>query len=135
MAALFVLALAARWPYLQLLPHFTDEINEVMTALKISRGQAWPLTAQETYFGPIHLYIIGEQIRGGPVIVAAGHSARDVWSWMLDAGATAELRPIHIGARIEHPQRLIDEGLYGGPRGDLPPATYRFPIQNPRDSR
>ncbi len=58
-AALFVLALAARWPYLQLLPHFTDEINEVMTALKISRGQAWPLTAQETYFGPIHLYIIG----------------------------------------------------------------------------
>ena len=68
----------------------------------------------------------GEQIRGGPVIVAAGHSARDVWSWMLDAGATAELRPIHIGARIEHPQRLIDEGLYGGPRGDLPPASYRF---------
>ena len=47
-AALFALALVVRWPYLQLLPHFTDEINEVMTALKISRGQAFPLTAQET---------------------------------------------------------------------------------------
>lgn len=68
----------------------------------------------------------GEELRGGPVIVAAGHSARDVWRWMLEAGASAEQRPIHIGARVEHPQRLIDEGLYGAPRGDLPPASYRL---------
>lgn len=68
----------------------------------------------------------GEELRGGPVIVAAGHSARDVWAWMLEAGAEADLRPIHVGARVEHPQRLIDEGLYGGPRGDLPPASYRL---------
>lgn len=68
----------------------------------------------------------GEEIRGGPVIVAAGHSARDVWAWMLSAGARAELRPIHVGARVEHPQRVVDEGMYGGPRGELPPASYRL---------
>ena len=76
----------------------------------------------------------GELLRGGPVIVAAGHSARDVWAWMLEAGAQAEQRPIHIGARIEHPQRLIDQGLYGGPRGDLPPASYRL-TSRPSDGR
>ena len=68
----------------------------------------------------------GEEIRGGPVIVATGHSARDVWQAMLDAGAAAEVRPIHVGARIEHPQRLVDEARYGGARGELPPASYRL---------
>jgi len=68
----------------------------------------------------------GEILRASPVIVAAGHSARDVWDWMLAAGAQAELRPIHVGARVEHPQRLIDEAMYGGPRGELPPASYRL---------
>ena len=68
----------------------------------------------------------GEEIRGGPVLVATGHSARDIWKAMLAAGAQAELRPIHVGARIEHPQKLIDAGRYGGPRGDLPPASYRL---------
>jgi len=68
----------------------------------------------------------GEVIRGGPVIVATGHSARDVWQAMLDAGAAAEVRPIHVGARVEHPQRLVDEARYGAARGDLPPASYRL---------
>ena len=68
----------------------------------------------------------GEEIRGGPVLVATGHSARDIWKAMLAAGAQAELRPIHVGARIEHPQKLIDAGRYGGPRGELPPASYRL---------
>ncbi|MEC7948567.1 MAG: FAD-binding protein, partial [Myxococcota bacterium] len=68
----------------------------------------------------------GDVLRGGPVIVATGHSARDVWQAMLDAGAAAEVRPIHVGARVEHPQRLVDEARYGGPRGELPPASYRL---------
>ncbi len=73
----------------------------------------------------------GEALRGGPVIVATGHSARDVWAAMLDAGAAAEQRPIHVGARIEHPQRIIDEARYGTERGDLPAASYRL-TSNPR---
>ena len=74
------------------------------------------------------------ELRGAPVLVATGHSARDVWQAMLDAGAAAVRRPIHIGARVEHPQKLIDEARYGGPRGDLPPASYRL-TSNPTDAR
>jgi uncharacterized FAD-dependent dehydrogenase len=73
----------------------------------------------------------GEVLRGGPVIVATGHSARDTWAAMLEAGAAAEQRPIHIGARVEHPQRLIDAARYGGARGELPPASYRLTSHPP----
>ncbi len=73
----------------------------------------------------------GEELRGGPVLMATGHSARDTWQALIDAGAAAEQRPIHVGARVEHPQRLIDEARYGGPRGELPPASYRLSSRPP----
>ena len=47
----------------------------------------------------------GSVLMGGPIIVATGHSARDTWEWLLEAGVSAEPRPGNIGARIEHPQR------------------------------
>ncbi|MFN7147265.1 MAG: NAD(P)/FAD-dependent oxidoreductase, partial [Myxococcota bacterium] len=68
----------------------------------------------------------GEEIVGGPVIVATGHSARDTMRALLEAGAVAELRPIAIGARVEHPQALVDAARYPGGRGELPPASYRL---------
>jgi len=73
----------------------------------------------------------GAEWTGSCVLMATGHSARDVWKMMLDAGARAVQRPIHIGARVEHPQKLIDLARYGSPRGDLPPASYRL-TSNPR---
>ncbi|MEL6345959.1 MAG: FAD-dependent protein [Myxococcota bacterium] len=68
----------------------------------------------------------GDLLRGGPVIMATGHSARDTWEMMIRAGAAAVVRPIRIGARVEHPQKLIDAARYGQPRGELPPASYRL---------
>jgi uncharacterized protein len=69
----------------------------------------------------------GEELLGGPVLVAHGHSARDTTAMLVRCGAKAELRPIAIGARIEHPQSLIDIARYGSSRGDdLPPASYRL---------
>lgn len=69
----------------------------------------------------------GEEIRRGPVLVAAGHSARDTATFMVRAGAPAEPRAIAIGARVEHPQVLVDRAQYGRTdRGDLPPASYRL---------
>ncbi len=63
----------------------------------------------------------------GPVILATGHSARDVYE-MLDAmGATLEPKGIAIGVRLEHPQQLIDRIRYHSPQGRgkfLPPAEY-----------
>ncbi|MBA2322351.1 MAG: FAD-binding protein, partial [Deltaproteobacteria bacterium] len=78
----------------------------------------------------------GTTERGTAVIVGTGHSARDAVEMMLAAGAAAEPRGIAVGARIEHPQALIDRGRYQREdRGDLPPATYRLahhPSSGPR---
>lgn len=73
----------------------------------------------------------GSEVRGVAVILGTGHSARDTWAMLLRAGAVAEQRPIHIGARVEHPQKLIDAARYGGPRGELPPASYRLTSRPP----
>ena len=75
----------------------------------------------------------GQEILGTTVIMATGHSARDSWRMMIDAGAHAIPRPIRIGARVEHPQKLIDMGRYGSPRGELPPASYRFVSHPPNE--
>ena len=56
--ALFAVALAVRWPYLQRLPHFTDEVNEVRLSLAIARGETFPLMPKDKYFGPLHTYIV-----------------------------------------------------------------------------
>lgn len=76
----------------------------------------------------------GSQELGDVVVMATGHSARDSWQIMLEAGAQAEQRSIRIGARIEHPQKLIDKGRYGCERGDLPPASYRL-VSNPTNNK
>ncbi|MBT3223676.1 MAG: FAD-binding protein, partial [Proteobacteria bacterium] len=69
----------------------------------------------------------GEMVRGHPVLVAHGHSAPDTCEMLLRARVGARARPLAVGARIEHPQRLIDEGQYKtADRGPLPPATYRL---------
>ena len=69
----------------------------------------------------------GEEIHRAPVIVAAGHSARDTGTRLVEVGAVAEARSIAVGARVEHPQALIDRAQYGNDdRGDLPAASYRL---------
>ena len=77
----------------------------------------------------------GEELRRAPVIVAAGHSARDTYEVLIRAGAAAEARTISIGARIEHPQELIDRARYKGQRGELPPASYRLTWKPKRGRR
>ena len=65
------------------------------------------------------------------VILATGHSARDIFE-MLDAqGMLIEAKPFAIGVRIEHPQALIDSIQYHcALRGDyLPPASYSLVAQ------
>ena len=74
----------------------------------------------------------GRSFTGSVVLLATGHSARDVWEFLAAVGVRMEQRPIHIGARIEHPQKLIDLARYGAPRGDLPPASYRLTSNPPK---
>lgn len=63
----------------------------------------------------------------GPVILATGHSARDVYAMLNDSGITIEPKGIAVGVRLEHPQTLIDRIQYHSPEGRgrfLPPAEY-----------
>lgn len=63
----------------------------------------------------------------GPVILATGHSARDIYTMLLDSGVTLEPKGLAIGVRLEHPQELIDRLRYHSPQGRgryLPAAEY-----------
>ncbi|MDE6534631.1 MAG: FAD-binding protein [Muribaculaceae bacterium] len=63
----------------------------------------------------------------GPVILATGHSARDVYRFLLSAGVTLEPKGLAVGVRLEHPQELIDRLQYHSPKGRgkyLPAAEY-----------
>ncbi|HMC93546.1 MAG TPA: FAD-binding protein [Polyangia bacterium] len=70
----------------------------------------------------------GGEIPAEVVVLAVGHSARAVYGWALSAGIAMVRKPIAVGVRIEHPQRLIDEIQYGDAAGHpkLPPAFYEL---------
>ena len=73
----------------------------------------------------------GKSFRG-PVILATGHSARDVYYYLHDTGVLLESKGIAVGVRLEHPQQLIDSIQYHNPHGRgkyLPAAEYSFVTQ------
>ena len=68
----------------------------------------------------------------GPVILATGHSARDVYSYLYNAQIPMEAKGIAVGVRLEHPQQLIDQIQYHRKEGRgkyLPAAEYSFVTQ------
>jgi uncharacterized FAD-dependent dehydrogenase len=70
----------------------------------------------------------GETIGARAVVLAVGHSARDVTRWLHDAGVPLTAQPVAVGVRLEHPQALIDGLQYGGLAGHpaLGAAAYRL---------
>ena len=68
----------------------------------------------------------------GPVILATGHSARDVYHYLADAKIEIEAKGIAVGVRLEHPSQLIDQIQYHSRQGRgkyLPAAEYSFVTQ------
>ena len=68
----------------------------------------------------------------GPVILATGHSARDVYRFLHTQGITEEIKSLAIGVRLEHPATLIDQIMYHNRQGRgayLPAAEYRMTAQ------
>ena len=68
----------------------------------------------------------------GPLILATGHSARDVYSYLADSGILVESKGLAIGVRLEHPSALIDAIQYHNPKGRgpyLPAAEYNYVTQ------
>jgi len=70
----------------------------------------------------------GEEIETRYAIVAIGHSARDTFALLKDSGVAMEQKPFSIGCRIEHPQKLVDQALYGvhADHPKLGPAPYNL---------
>ena len=63
----------------------------------------------------------------GPVVLATGHSARDVYQWLHDNGIEIEAKGLAVGVRLEHPSQLIDQIQYHNRKGRgeyLPAAEY-----------
>ena len=81
--------------------------------------------------------IIGVETQNGkefhaPVILATGHSARDVYYHLYESGIELESKGFAVGVRLEHPQHLIDQLQYHNPKGRgeyLPAAEYSFVAQ------
>jgi hypothetical protein len=73
----------------------------------------------------------GEELPSPAVILATGHSARDVYHWLHAAGVPLAMKPFAIGARCEHQQAHIDQLQFGPHAGNpaLEPAEYFLTAQ------
>ena len=69
----------------------------------------------------------GEEIKADQVVLAIGHSARDTFAYLNSIGLPMESKSFAVGMRVEHPQRLINEVMYGKEHGEeLPAAPYKL---------
>lgn len=119
-------------------PHVgTDILRRVVKGLRqtiVQRGGEVRFRATVTDFrldrGAVSGVIVNgkEVVSADLVIVAPGHSARDTFSALLARGVDMAPKPFAIGARIEHPQALIDEAQYGQAAGhpNLGAADYKL---------
>ena len=65
------------------------------------------------------------------LILAPGHSARDTFQMLREAGAAMEQKPFAIGVRIEHVQERISRAQFGDSWDKLPPADYKLAAHLP----
>ncbi len=70
----------------------------------------------------------GEELRADHVVLAPGHSARDLFEVLHARGVSMQAKPLSIGLRVEHPQSLVDRARFGPHAGDrrLGAADYRL---------
>lgn len=84
------------------------------------------LRKRDTRVTGVHL-ADGREIEARAVVLATGHSARDVFVMLAETGVKLEAKPFALGVRIEHPQPLINRIQYGNfaNHPKLPNASYR----------
>ena len=120
-------------------PHIgTDRLPKVIEAMRntiIRCGGEVHFQTKMT-----QLILSGETVVGciadkeyrGPVILATGHSARDVYRYLAEAKIEIEAKGIAVGVRVEHPSQLIDQIQYHNKQGRgrwLPAAEYAMVTQ------
>lgn len=80
----------------------------------------------------VNLQTGAEENYRGPVILATGHSARDVYRYLASSKIEIEAKGIAVGVRLEHPSQIIDQIQYHNKNGRgkyLPAAEYSFVTQ------
>lgn len=117
-------------------PHIgTNKLPQIITNIRetlIQHGAEVIFEKKATDFIIEHNEIKGVQTADGDifkanaVILATGHSARDIFTLLHHKNILIESKPFALGVRIEHPQHIIDTAQYHCTlRGDaLPPASY-----------
>jgi uncharacterized FAD-dependent dehydrogenase len=119
-------------------PHIgTNKLPQIITSITESILNAGgeirfdtKVTALMVAFGKITGVELasGEKLNAGAVILATGHSARDIFEMLHHQQILIEAKPFALGVRIEHPQEIIDQAQYHcehrGP--DLPPSYYNL---------
>ena len=112
------------------LPRVVTAMRERLEAVGVVFRFGARVTALRTHAGRVRGVTVaaGEDLDADEVVIAAGHSARDVFALALAAGLPAEAKPFALGVRVEHPQPLIDRMQYGRAAGHprLPAAAYRI---------
>ncbi|MBC6989873.1 NAD(P)/FAD-dependent oxidoreductase [Hymenobacter sp. BT491] len=116
-------------------PHIgTNKLPSVVAALRESVRQAGGEVHFDTRVTDLILdknrlrgvvTATGEALEADAVILATGHSARDIYELLHRRGVRVEAKPFALGVRVEHPQALIDQAQYRrADRGPLPAASY-----------
>ncbi len=117
-------------------PHIgTDVLKKVVVAMReeiIRHGGEVRFESKVTGLhienGEMTGVVIGkEEIKTGQVVLAIGHSARDTFVYLDSICLPMESKSFAVGMRVEHPQRLINEVMYGKEHGEeLPAAPYKL---------
>ena len=121
-------------------PHIgTDKLPRVISNIRrtiLDAGGEFLFEARVTDLkvreGRIEGVFVGDTLyEGAAVVLATGHSARDIYELLHRRGVRLEAKPYAMGVRIEHPQALIDSIQYHSPeRGEyLPAASYSLVSQ------
>lgn len=117
-------------------PHIgTNKLPQIITAMRkkiVDSGGECRFESKVTDFiiqdNQVQGVIVNrnDEIRGDAVILATGHSARDIFQLLDQKKILIEAKPFALGVRVEHPQSIIDSIQYRcSPRGQfLPPASY-----------
>ena len=121
-------------------PHIgTDRLPRIIAAMRetiVRSGGEVHFGAKVTGFrlsdDRIAGVLLGDTVvEGAAVVLATGHSARDIYELLHRDGIEVEAKPFAMGVRAEHPQALIDAAQYHMPERDeyLPAASYSLVSQ------
>lgn len=126
-------------------PHIgTDVLKTVVANMReyiIEKGGSVrfgaKVTGLETKDGALNAVIVNdrETIKTTQAVLATGHSARDTFAYLNHINVPMEAKAFAVGMRVEHPQQLINENMYGMEHGSklpgskLPAASYKLTAQ------